>query len=410
MRKGGLVDEHGDSQIERYEGVRGSRRVDAIAAAIEASGGRVMRASSPTVAPFEFHVRMQDGKELHLICYAFTAKKYKQTAAQKRPMDEHRLQVKYLSDFDRLHEIYIPKSGNRVTLFFGVHEQYDVFVAVDPAMHNPTWFSRSIEFKEHHIKQALERGWIGWERDRVAKGRRHALPQESLLSEALLAFTPRYFLTYALFERVATGMETGERLLLTQNIGDDLRSGGSARALVAVREEIIEVSADARARKLYGLTVDELLEVIVAQTRLHTAVRGGVAELHLQRALEKTSGVSAVEKFHHDGPPDFGLTFGGRQLRVECKNVSPDLNKGLPFVDFQKTRAAKGDPTGCTRYYSASQFEVLAACLYPLSGVWEYRFSLTENLPEHRKCPKKLSDRVSVENHWPATLPGLFDS
>jgi hypothetical protein len=41
------------AKMDRYEHVHGHRRVDAIAAAIVASGGEVVRASSPTVAPFE---------------------------------------------------------------------------------------------------------------------------------------------------------------------------------------------------------------------------------------------------------------------------------------------------------------------------------------------------------------------
>jgi len=77
--------------MERYEGVRGQQRVEAIAAAIEASGGKVVRAPSPSVAPFEFEVQFPDGKQLKLVCYAFTANKYDQKG---RPLDEHRLQVK----------------------------------------------------------------------------------------------------------------------------------------------------------------------------------------------------------------------------------------------------------------------------------------------------------------------------
>lgn len=41
------------AKIERYEHVHGHRRVDAIAAAIVASGGKMVRASSSTVAAFE---------------------------------------------------------------------------------------------------------------------------------------------------------------------------------------------------------------------------------------------------------------------------------------------------------------------------------------------------------------------
>lgn len=384
--------------MERYRSVRGKRNVDAIAAAIEVSGGTVVRAPSPSEAPFEFEARLPDKKLLRLICYAFTANKYRQGS---RPADEHRMQVKYGSDFTRLHEIYIDPLHAKTTLFFGVHDEIDVFVAADPVLHNPTWFSSSIEFKDADVRIALQSGWHGWVRDRVHHGRRRVLPQESLTSEALLAFTPEHFLTYARFERLASGMETGERLLLINNVGDDLRTG-AARSLVETRRVIDEHEL----LKKFGLPLDEVLDLIAESPRLNTAVRGGVAERHLQLALQKTIGVSDLKKINEDGKPDFSLTFRRRPLRIECKNVSPQLTRGLPRVDFQKTRAAKGDP--CSRYYSASQFEVLAACVYPITGSWDFRYWLTERLDPHKKCPGKLSDRVLVDTHWPADLPSLL--
>ncbi len=389
--------------MERYEGVRGQKRVEAIAAAIEASGGKVVRAPSPSVAPFEFEVQLPDGKQLKLVCYAFTANKYDQKG---RPFDEHRLQVKYGSDFTRLHDIYIDRKRAKTTLFFGVHDDKDLFIAVDPAMHNPTWFSRSIEFKENDVEVALKSGWHGWDRDRVANGRRRVLPQESLATEALLAFTPKHFLTYALFERIATGMETGERLLLIKNIGDDLRQGGSAQSLVTTRIDLVApTSAEHKLLTQFGLPVDQILDLIAENPRLHTAVRGGVAERHLQLVLKTMRGVTDIQKINEDGKPDFAIKFRRQPLRIECKNVSPDTTRGLPRVDFQKTRAAKGNP--CSRYYSAEQFEVLAACIFPVTGSWDFKFCLTKTLPPHKKCVGKLGDRVLVDG-WAPDLPTLL--
>ena len=123
-------------------------------------------------------------------------------------------------------------SRSRVTLMFGVHDSLDLFVAVDPAMHNPTWFSSSVEFKEQELKAATRTGWHGWERDRVAAGRRHVLPQEDLRTEVLVALRPEQFLTYAFFERLATGMRPGERLLLVDRLEQRIGVGQSAEGLV----------------------------------------------------------------------------------------------------------------------------------------------------------------------------------
>ena len=389
--------------MEQYVGVHGKKRVDAIAAAITASGGEVVRAPSPSVAPFEFDVILPNKKSLKLICYAFTANKYDQ---EGRPLDEHRMQVKYGSDFKRLHDIYIDSRRRKTTLFFGVHDDEDLFIAADPAMHNPTWFSSSIEFKEADVQLALYRGWHGWDRDRVQRGRRRVLPQESLTTEALIAFTPKHFLTYALFERLATGMDTGERLLLMENVGEDLRKGRAARSVVKTRI-VTETAIEHELLKQFGLPINEVLDLIAESPRLKTAVRGGVAERHLQVLLDKTSGVTNVRKINEDGMPDFAVKFRRAPFRIECKNVSPERSRGLPRVDFQKTRAAKGDP--CSRYYASSQFEILAACIHPLTGSWDFQFCLTETLPRHKKCAGKLSDRVLVAEGWPRDLSQLLE-
>lgn len=387
--------------MELYEGVHGRRRVEAIAAAIEASGGQIVRAPSPTIAPFEFDVRLPNGKRLKLVCYAFTANKYDQ---EGRPVDEHRMQVKYGSDFKRLHDIYIDPKRAKTTLFFGVHDDEDLFIAADPALHNPTWFSSSIEFKEADVELALKTGWHSWDRDRVHKGRRRVLPQESFTTEALLAFIPKHFLTYALFERVATGIDTGDRLFLINDIGADLRAGRKARQLVKSRM-VTRTPAEHELLLQFGLPVDQVLDLIAENPRLKTAVRGGVAERHLQLVLERTAGVSEVRKINEDGKPDFLIKFRRQPLRIECKNVSPNTTRGLPRVDFQKTRAAKGNP--CSRYYSAEQFEVLAACIYPVTGSWDFKFCLTKTLPPHKKCAGKLGDRVLVDS-WAPDLPTLL--
>jgi hypothetical protein len=391
------------ARVERYHGVRGQKRIDAIAAAIELSGGTIVRAPSPHIAPFEFDVQLPDGKPLRLICYAFTANKYRQAG---RPTDEHRMQVKYGSEFDRPHGVYIDPRSNRTTLFFGVHDDEDLFIAVDPALHNPTWFSSSIEFKHADVKLALRTGWHGWERVRSPRGRRRVLPQESLTSEALLAFTPQHFLTYALFERVATGIDTGERLILIDDIGQDLRRGRGAQSTVATRLDLLTpASAEHGLLAQFGLPIDQLLDLIAENPRLHTAVRGGVAERHLHGVLERTPGVTGLRKINVDGQPDFWLHYHRRPLRIECKNVSPKTSRGVPRVDFQKTRAAKGNP--CSRYYAVSQFEVLAACIYPVTQRWDFRFCLTKTLPPHKTCPGKLSDRVLVDG-WAEDLPALL--
>lgn len=70
----------------------------------------------------------------------------------------------------------------------------------------------------------------------------------------------------------------------------------------------------------------------------------------------------------------------------------------LARVDFQRTRAAKSDP--CSRYYSAQDFEVVAACLHALTERWEFSFALSRSFTSHASCPGKLSSNVTVDERW----------
>src|SRR4051812_46555861 len=110
--------------FERYEGVHGKRNLAKVCAAIEACGATVMNVPDPRVAPFEITLRTPGGELVDIVCYAFTANEYLQG---KRPAGEHRFQIKYGSEFDRYHDVYVDDSRRRITLMFGVHHELDLF-------------------------------------------------------------------------------------------------------------------------------------------------------------------------------------------------------------------------------------------------------------------------------------------
>ncbi len=133
-----------------------------------------------------------------------------------------------------------------------------------------------------------------------------------------------------------------------------------------------------------------------------------VAEYHLGKFFRNQPGISLVTDIYEDGRPDFELICRGDNYLVECKNVlRRTLRDGLPRVDFQKTRAAKGDP--CSRYYDPESFHVLAACLHPVTEQWDFRFISTRDIDPHASCPGKLSQRVVVAgNHWTSSIEELL--
>lgn len=380
--------------MERYRVVRREAVVERIEDALKSSGAEVLESADPRTAPFRFVIRTQTGERLELVCYAFTANKYGQRG---RPADEHRFQIKYGSEFDRYHTISIDRKGQKVTLMFGVHLELGLFIAVDPRMHTPTWFSSSVEFKTRDIHAAAAKGWHGWQRERSDARRKQARPQENLQTETVIAFQPAQFIRYVEFERVARGLDCGERLLLSDRIEKSLAEGEIL--LPAPGRHPLELQL--------GLPASDILDIISGAFRLAAAVRGGVAEHHLERYLRQVPGVRHVRHIIEDAKPDFEVEYRRTPFLIECKNVLARTQKGLPKVDFQKTRASKADP--CSRYYKPTQFHVLAACLHPVTLRWEFRFTATGTLEPHPRCEGRLASNVLVKKNWPDDLRAVLD-
>lgn len=380
--------------MQRYSVVRREEIVERIEHALVASGAAIVAHANPRLAPFEITIRTPDGETLDLVCYAFTANRYRQGG---RPADEHRFQIKYGSEFDSYHSLFIDPTGRKLTLMFGVHIELDLFVAVDPRMHSPTRFSSSIEFKADDLDNAVSKRWHGWERSRANARRKIVRPEDNLQTETVVAFRPDQFLKYVQFERVASGLECGERLSLSDRIERNLESGPSLDG--GTDRHPLEVQL--------GLSSAEILDVISGAFRLAAAVRGGVAEHHLERHLRQISGLRHVRHIVEDGRPDFEVEYRNRRFLIECKNVLARTQQGLAKVDFQKTRASKADP--CSRYYKSAQFQVLAACLHPITQQWEFRFAATTTLPPHAKCVDRLASNVLVQPTWPSDLKAVLD-
>lgn len=140
------------------------------------------------------------------------------------PTDRHRFQIGYGSGSDRCHQLYFDPRRKETTLLFGVHVEMGLFIGVDPRMHNPTWFPRSVEFRTSDLEAARARGWHGWERER-ADARHKVRHEESLLTETVIAFRPDQFLRYVEFERLAGGLDCGERCLQSDRIEKSLSRG-----------------------------------------------------------------------------------------------------------------------------------------------------------------------------------------
>lgn len=157
----------------------------------------------------------------------------------------------------------------------------------------------------------------------------------------------------------------------------------------------------------FDLTSEQILDIISGRNRLAVAVRGGVAEYHLEQHLLSARGVASATRLDVDAMHDFDVTMcDGRTLRVECKNASPRRRADGSFkVEVQKTRVSKNDPA--SRFYRVDAFDVVAACLYSPTGEWAFKFGLTSRMATHASFDDRLAPVQTITDDWADSLDVL---
>ena len=240
------------ANVRRYSGLRRSKIVARIEQALRECGAEILVRASPAIAPFELAVKTPTGDQRELVCYAFTASRLRRIGM---PLDKHRFQIGYGRGSERCHQLYFDPRGKKTTLLFGVHLEMGLFVGVDPRMHSPTWFPRSVEFKTGDLEAARAQRWHGWERERSDARLKVWRPEESLLTETVIAFRPDQFLRYVEFERLASGLDCGERCLLSDRIEKGLSQGEPRRS--APGRHILEIQL--------GLPASDILNMVMGR-------------------------------------------------------------------------------------------------------------------------------------------------
>jgi hypothetical protein len=282
-------------------------------------------------------------------------------------------------------------AGVDTTIVIGVHLGADLLIGLDPLRYDPLPMGISIEFKDADVAEAQRSGWQVWERvNRPGRRRDVARAPEGL--ETLIAFRPERLLDYIGFERRASGL------------GLDPPLRYRAAEIAATDPVAAHGGGGHRLEAEFALSSMQVLEIIARRSRLSTAVRGGVAEHHLAHALDTDPDIASAALIDRDGEPDFRVVMlDGTSVLVECKNVSPNTYAdGTPKVEVQKTRSQRGDPAG--RFYRPDQFDVVAACLYPVTGVWEFRYRRTAYMDRHAQHPDRLGVLHRVDGRWRPSL------
>ena len=253
-----------------------------ITGALASRGCTIVHTSTADRAPFFIVFTLPGGERMSVLIYAFLANA---KVTRNRPTDEHRFQVKYGGDLSGVIDIATDPHGITTTIFLGIDIKREIFVAADPLMNNPSPMSRSIEFKTLNVEQVLDHGWSAWERERreaKTTSRRAFGLLPDIRTEILIGGKQHRLLDLILLERVARGLDPGERHL----IADKFRELPSSAAANRISHKLLDE---------LQIAPDALLDLISSASRLKMAVRGWVAEAHLEDLSE---GAAAGVRLH----------------------------------------------------------------------------------------------------------------
>ncbi|MFF7554239.1 hypothetical protein ACFZA9_15285 [Streptomyces olivaceus] len=373
-------------------------------ASVKDAGVQVLFASPDGTTPIYVGLELFGTYRIGLLFYPFRSNR---RITKNRPGDEHRMQIRYggESSWDiKDHSLAKDMAGIETTLVVGVDPDLGHFVGLDHTLYDPLPMGISFEYKQEYVEEALKSGWQVYERENVP-GTRREEPRSRTGLETVVVFRPDKILHFIHLERRAQRLQLDSPLryklaesLAKVDVADLSEIGGSAG--IVGRHDLEEA---------FSMSSNQILDLLSSANRLEVAVRGRVAEWHLEQQLRSTVGLASVEPLDLDGEPDFEvLTASGAKLRIECKNCSPKLTASGDYrVEVQKTRASKGDPT--SRYYNVTHFQVVAACLFSVTGKWEFRFKRAESLKRHTSYDHKIAAMQVVDDSWSSDLLSVLE-
>lgn len=380
----------GRTYVPKLYRINATRRpvVDLLRRAVAAGGGRVVSCSYPEtkVAPLFLGAEDGDGYRYGMLVYPFTTTR---RTTRNRPGAEHRFQVRF-GDPTRYRAEPNPlgrdPAGVDVTLVLAVDPERDLIVGLDPLVYAELPIGISGYYRDEHEAVVSVNGWSAWSKAREQPRANGEREWEGL--ESMVGFKPERFLDYVRFEALATslGLDTALRISLAERF----RSGSVDRHTL---------------ERLFGIDAATILDIVDANFRLGVAVRGSVAEHHLGRLLATEPSIAALTPIDQDGQPDFRICLtDGRQLTVECKNALRETYKdGDAKVETQKTR-----DSGAGRKYTYQAFDIVAACMFSVTGRWTFRFKWSRDLVPWNKDVTRIAAIQRIDASWSASIAGLF--
>lgn len=362
--------------------------MDMLERAVAESGGRVVSCSFPQekVAPVFLGAEDGDGHRYGMLLYPFTTTR---RTIRNRPAAEHRFQFRF-GDPARHRAEQNPlghdPAGVDVTLVLAVDPERDLIVGLDPLVYAVLPIGVSGYYRDEHEAGVSAHGWSPWAKEKEKPRGDAEGGWEGL--ESMVGLKPHRFLDYVRFEALATslGLDTALRISLAEKF-----TAGR------VDRHTLE--------RLFGIDAATILDIVEANFRLGVAVRGSVAEHHLGRLLVAEPSIASAEPIDEDGRPDFRITLhDGWQFTIECKNALRETYKdGDAKVETQKTR-----DSGAGRKYAFDAFDIVAACMFSVTGRWVFRFKWSRDLIPWGKDPTRIGAIQRIDNSWRPSIEALW--
>lgn len=334
------------------------------------------------IAPIFLGAEDEDGHRYGLLTYPFTTTRRE---IKKRSVAEHRFQIRF-SDPARVRQEPNPlgrdPAGVDVTLVLAVDPESKLLVGLDPLVYAELPMGISGYYRDHNAEVVETAGWCAWAKEKRRPRTGHGANWEGL--ESMVGFKPHRLLDYARFEAIATslGLDTSLRIALA-----DRFTRGS------VDRHSLE--------QLFGVDAATILDIVEANFRLGVAVRGSVAEHHLGLLLASDPYVASHQPIDGDGRPDFLVRLhDGSELTIECKNALRETYKdGIAKVETQKTR-----DSGAGRKYPFDAFDIVAACMFSITGRWTFKFKRARDLAPWDKDHLRIGAIQRIDETWRDTL------
>ena len=227
-------------------------------------------------------------------------------------------------------------AGVDTTLLLGVYPEGDLLLGLDPALYDPLPLGISVYAKDEHADEVAPETAGRYGSGRTARERAGGPARGRGPGDAGRVPARDRLLDYARFERDASDL----------GLDPPLRYAAAVDAAAAMASGPGGTAAGTALEESFDLIAQEILDIIHSRMRLEVAVKGGVAEYHLERLLRADPAVATVERLDQDAQPDFESRMSdGRRSCVECKNASPERYANGDYkVEVQKTRATQRRP------------------------------------------------------------------